>query len=236
MIRDEVVVVGSHRPSYEPFSGANAELKGEHGQGPGQGHRKSKDSTSSATNTKNKGNVLANIVDFFAGLGKKEDKRSAAAAADTDRADAVLSTTPLTAHDSDPGEDCCSELHDNDPGPLLDPRWSIYPPIAGGKQRRRASKPVEIKRAPGARARAPRPPEPPAGGECGNVNVNIKVDCTPTPRPERREGGGDGGEEDEEEAGDDAERKIKAWQRRRMATKRESFTVRESKRNRRRTS
>ena len=216
MIRDEVVVVGTDR-SYEPFSGTGAlsERKGTHGHDRKKGSNNNSSRSSSNNNDNN--NVFAGIIDFFAGLGKNKNKAAAAAAgADSDRADA-LSTTPLTAHDSEPGEDCSSELHDNDPGPLVDPRWSVYPPIAGGQQRRRTSQPVAIKRGPGTRARAPRPPEPAAGGGSGNA------DC---PAGERRGEGGEGGGA-REPVGDDAESKIKAWQQRRMSKKRESFTVRE---------
>lgn len=211
MIRDELVVVGMDR-SYEPYSGTSApsaERKG------GHGHDRKKDSSSGSHNN---GNAFASVLEFFAGRGKNKNKAAAAAAAaaaDADRPDATaVSTTPLTAHDSDPGEDYCSELHDNEPGPLLDTRCSFYPPMAGGQQRRRTSQPVAIKRGPGTRARAPRPPEP-AGGVSGNV------ECA----GEGREGG-EGGEE-REAPGDDAESKIKAWQRRRMSAKRESFTVRQ---------
>lgn len=219
MIRDEVVVVGTDRlVSYEQFSGTRApgaEHKG------GHGHDRKKKGSSSNNSSNNNNNIFAGIIDFFAGLGKNKNKgaAAAAAAADPDRADATVSTTPLTAHDSELGEDYCSELHDNDPAPLLDPRWNVYPPMAGGQPRRRTSQPVAIKRAPGSRARAPRPPEPPADGGNGDV------DCTAETR-EGEEGG-----EAPEEAGDDAESKIKAWQRRRMSTKRESFTVRKKKKD-----
>lgn len=207
MIRDEVIVVGSDRSPHEPFSGSSApsaEPKG------AQGHDRKKDSSSSSSiNDNNNGNVFTGIIDFFAGLGKPNKNKGAA---DADRAD-VVSTTPLTAHDSDAGEEYCVELHEelrDNPGPL-----SVYPPVAGGQQRRRTSQPVAIKRAPGTRAatRAPaRRPQEPAGG--GNV-INAEG---------QREGGAEGARET---AGDDAESKINAWQRRRMSTKRESFTVRE---------
>lgn len=196
MIRDEVVVVGSDGSSHERFSGSTA-LTADEGKGKGaHGHDRKKGDNS---RQEDKANVFTGIIDFFAGLGKNKNKP--AAASDADR-------TPLTAYESELGEE--SELHDN-LGPLLDPRWSIYPPVAGVKQRRGVSQPVAIKRAPGTRARAPRLPEP-ADGSSGNGEADGQGE---------REEEGDG-----EQAGDDAESKIKAWQRRRMSAKRESFTVR----------
>eukprot|EP00903_Cladosiphon_okamuranus_P013559 g12630.t1 len=206
MIRDEVVVVGADQ-SYEPRLEPCPERKGRHGDD------RNKDSGSGAGHN---GNVFAAIIEFFAGLGKNKNKKAPAAAAaagaagDSERGDATtVSTTPLTAHDSEPGEDCCSELHDNESGPLSNPRCSFYPSMVGGQPRRKTSQPVAIKRGPGTRARAPRPPEPVECDKIQSEKSGYVRACT---------------REESAAPGDDAESKIKAWQRRRMSAKRESFT------------
>jgi len=203
MVRDEVAPVLSG-VSYEPLGG------GGHDRQHKAGH--DRHDKAESRHGENNGNIFAGILGFFAGFGKNKDGRSNSSASET-RAD--TSSTPLTARDSDPGEDCC-ELHDNDPAPL-EPRWNVYPPGKGEgerQQRRRTSQPVAIKRPHGTRAstgRKQRPTEP----------VESQQDFQ---EPDAEGAGQEGKPADC--GGEDADAKIKAWQRRRMATKRGSFTVR----------
>ena len=212
MVRDEVTpALRLGGVSYEPLGGSGgASADGRKGAA---GHDRNK----AGGHNKNSGgnNIFAGILGFFADLGKNKDRSSSESRADT-------SSTPLTARDSDPGEDCC-ELHDSEPAPL-EPRWNVYPPAAAaavggggeGQQKRRTSQPVAIRGTYGARAHQ-RPSEPVAlplgrtGAETGSSSSMA------------------GEEEKEEEkptcGDDDADAKIKAWQRRRVATKRGSFTV-----------
>lgn len=188
-------------------------------KGGAAGHdRHKKDKNSKKNRRPNNGNIFTGILGFFTGVdmtknnkknpgcddGSSSHQQQQRPRSDTDRADAM--STPLTAHDSG-GEE--SELRDHDPAPLQQSGWGIHPPVAGGQPRRRTSQPVAIKQASGTRAK--------------------RGTQEPTRAPTGARGGGNTPQREEEvDAGGDAdEDKIKAWQRRRIDAKRESFTVRE---------
>lgn len=186
------------------------------------------------TNTKRNGNIFTGILNFFAGLHSRNNTggsggsgggRNRDAASDADRADAL--STPLTAHASELGEDCC-ELQDSYPGPLLDPRWAIRPPIAGGQQKRKVSQPVAIKQTSGTRALRKAREETEAPEPAGDDAKDRHQHEEREKKKVEEEDGEEGAREETIDGLDEAERKIKAWQRRRMTKKRESFTVRGS--------
>lgn len=208
MVRDEATPVLSGI-SYEPLGGGGS--TGADRRKGAAGH--DRHNKAESRHGKNNGNIFAGIVGFLTHLGKNKDGRSNSSASESR---AETSSTPLTARDSDPGEDCC-ELHDNDPAPL-EPRWNVYPPVAAagggreGQQRRRTSQPVAINRQHGRASTRARK-------QHGSTEP---VDSSWQEHPEGPAPGKDG----ESACGEDADAKIKAWQQRRVATKRGSFTVR----------
>lgn len=184
------------------------------GKGGAAGHDRCKKDKGGNRNRRPNGNLLTGIVGFFTGFDKSKNKSNnpdcndssdqQRARTDTDRADTM--STPLTAHDSG-GEE--SELRDQDPAPLPQSGWGIHPPVAGGQTKRRTSQPVVIKQTSGTRPKrggAQETRRAPTGARGGGN------------QPRREEGTEAGGSAEED--------KIKAWQQRRMAAKRDSFTVR----------
>ncbi|CAM9904016.1 unnamed protein product, partial [Ectocarpus fasciculatus] len=199
-MRDEVMILADTRPAanrrdVKGTAGHDRHMKGEERRGGGE--------------AKGQGNIFTAVVDFFANLGKINNNNNNTRGS---RSHSDSLSTPLTADDS--GEE--TDRYDHDPGPLLEPGWGVRRPDAGGRQRRRASKPVAIKAA-GIR-------EPSRAQALGP--------SAPGTRYHQRQQGDE--EEDSERAGRDGERgvevhgtdedKLKAWRQQRMETKRVSFT------------